>query len=197
MGGLPKGCIESNFFFKVNGPYFAVYILCCLFLCSVVLGENWTLGICYCSNPMPLILLHAHVAKSLQPCLTLCNLMDCSPQGSSVHGISQVRTLKWIFMPSSRWSSRPRNWTHISHVSCIGRRVLYHKRHLGSPLILLLLRNCCVLFGEAGTIHLWLFQLLLQSLCPSCVVMEASVLLNWWSASDLTKLSLNVWLPPK
>ena len=31
-----------------------------------------------------------------QLCRTLCNTMDCSPQGSSVHGISQVRILEWV-----------------------------------------------------------------------------------------------------
>ena len=31
-----------------------------------------------------------------QSCLTLCNTMDCSPPGSSVHGILQARTLKWV-----------------------------------------------------------------------------------------------------
>ena len=34
--------------------------------------------------------------------------------------------LKWVAMPSSRESSQPRDRTHISHVSCIGRQVLYH-----------------------------------------------------------------------
>ena len=37
------------------------------------------------------------VAKS---CPTLCDLMDCSPTGSSVHGIFQARTLEWVAMPS-------------------------------------------------------------------------------------------------
>ena len=41
-------------------------------------------------------------AKSLQTCLTLCNPMDCSPEGSSVHPISQARILEWVAMPSSR-----------------------------------------------------------------------------------------------
>ena len=40
-------------------------------------------------------------------CLTLCNFMDCSPSGSSVHGISQARVLEWAAMPSSGVSSRP------------------------------------------------------------------------------------------
>ena len=36
-------------------------------------------------------------------------------------------------MPSSRGSSQPRDQTHISCISCFGRQVLYHQRHLGSP----------------------------------------------------------------
>ena len=37
-----------------------------------------------------------------QSCLTLCDPMDCSPPGSSVHGILQARILEWVAMPSSR-----------------------------------------------------------------------------------------------
>ena len=64
--------------------------------------------------------------KSPQSCLTLCDPMDCSLAGSSVHGILQARLLKWIAMPSSRGSPWPRDWTSLSYISCIGRRVLYH-----------------------------------------------------------------------
>ena len=42
---------------------------------------------------------------------TLCKPVDCSPPGSSVHGILQTRILQWIAMPSSRESSWPRNLT--------------------------------------------------------------------------------------
>ena len=59
--------------------------------------------------------------------------MDCSPPGSSVHRILQARILEWVVTSSSRGSSRPRDWTCIFYVSCIGRQVLYHQRHLGSP----------------------------------------------------------------
>jgi len=38
----------------------------------------------------------AAAAKSLQSCLTLCNPMDCSLPGFSVHGILQARTLEWV-----------------------------------------------------------------------------------------------------
>ena len=40
-----------------------------------------------------------------QLCLTLCNPMDCSPPGSSVHGILQVRIVEWVAIPFSRGSS--------------------------------------------------------------------------------------------
>ena len=43
--------------------------------------------------------------------------MDCSPPGSSVHGILQARILEWVAMPSSRGSSLPRDWTQVSCTS--------------------------------------------------------------------------------
>ena len=46
-------------------------------------------------------------------CLTLCDPMDCSPPGSSVHGILQARILEWVAMPSPRESSRTRDQIHI------------------------------------------------------------------------------------
>ena len=46
-------------------------------------------------------------AKSLGSCLTLCDSIDCSLQGSSVRGILQVRLLEWAAMPSSRDLSDP------------------------------------------------------------------------------------------
>ena len=59
-----------------------------------------------------------------QSCLTLCNPMNCTLPGSSVHGISQERIL--VVISSSRGFSRPRNWTCVSCISYIGRRILYH-----------------------------------------------------------------------
>ena len=46
-------------------------------------------------------------------CLTLCDLMDCSPPGSSVHGILQARILEWVTISFSTGSSQPRDWTHV------------------------------------------------------------------------------------
>ena len=61
--------------------------------------------------------------KLLQSSLTVCNSMDCSLPGSSVHGIFQARTLGWVAISYPRGSSWLRDWTHNS---CIGRWVLYH-----------------------------------------------------------------------
>ena len=65
-------------------------------------------------------------AKFLQSRWPLCNPMDGSPPGSSVHGILQARILDWIATPFSRESSWPRDLTCVSYVSCIGKQVLYH-----------------------------------------------------------------------
>ena len=43
--------------------------------------------------------------------------MDCSPPGSSVHGILQAWMLEWVAMPSSRGSSQPRDQTQVSHIA--------------------------------------------------------------------------------
>ena len=50
-------------------------------------------------------------AKSLQLCLTLWDPMECSPPGSSVHGILQARILEWVAIPSFRELSPPRDQT--------------------------------------------------------------------------------------
>ena len=55
-----------------------------------------------------------------QSCPTLCDAMDCSLPGSSIHEILQARILEWVALPSSRGSSWPRDWTrprllHLLH----------------------------------------------------------------------------------
>ena len=51
--------------------------------------------------------------------------MDCSPSGSSVHGILQEKILEQVAISSSRGSSQPRDQTQV-YVSSIGRQILYH-----------------------------------------------------------------------
>ena len=50
--------------------------------------------------------------------------MDCSPPGSSVHGILQAKILEWVSAPFSRGSSRPRD---PNQVSCMGRQIPQHR----------------------------------------------------------------------
>ena len=47
-------------------------------------------------------------------CPTLCDSVDCSPPGSSVHGILQARILEWVATPFSMRSSQPRDHTWVS-----------------------------------------------------------------------------------
>ena len=89
-------------------------------------------------------------AKSLQSCLTLCDPMDCSPPGSSAHGILQARILEWVVTTFSRGSSWPRDLTGISYISCMGRWVLYHYHHLESP-------HPCMTVGKNISLTIWTF----------------------------------------
>ena len=61
----------------------------------------WSIDVCVC--------VCVCVCVRAQLCSTLCNHIDCSPPGSSVHGISQARILEWVDIPSSRGSSPPRD----------------------------------------------------------------------------------------
>ena len=70
---------------------------------GILLWETWVFSVC---------------AQSLS-CPTLCDLMDHSPPGSSVHGIFQARIWKWVAISSSRGSSLPRDQTLTSCISCI------------------------------------------------------------------------------
>ena len=84
-------------------------------LCSWV--YNTYRCVCVCARA------HVHAHTRAQSCPTLCNPVDCSPPGSSVHGISQARILEWTAISSSRRNSWPKDRTCVS---CIGRQILYH-----------------------------------------------------------------------
>ena len=81
-------------------------------------------------------------------CPTLCNPLDCSLPGSSVHGILQARILEWVAIPFSRGSSQPKNGTQVSQ-----RQILYPLRHQGRP------RSSCICLNpaddELGRLKVW------------------------------------------
>ena len=80
-----------------------------------------------------------------QSCPILCDIMDDSPPGFSVHGSLQARILEGVTMPSSRASSRPMDQTQAP---CIGRS-LSHWTTRETPLIdmfkrqILVIENLC------------------------------------------------------
>ena len=72
------------------------------------------------SSPIGIRAYAAAAAKSLQSCPTLCDPIDCSPAGSSLHGILQASVLEWVAISFSRGSSQPRDQTQVSRIA--GRR---------------------------------------------------------------------------
>ena len=94
FGNSPLG--PSSLFFCTYFPTDTKYVLHVSFLLL-----NLFLQMCVCT-------------KLLQSCLTLCDPTDCSPPGSSVHGILQARIVEWAAIPFCRGSSQPRDQTHVS-----------------------------------------------------------------------------------
>ena len=66
-----------------------------------------------------------------QLCPTLCDPMDCSLLGSSVHGIFQARVLEWVAISFSRGFSQPKDRTQVSRIVS---KTLYRLSHQGSPI---------------------------------------------------------------
>ena len=99
--------------------FFRRYKVCMLL--SVVAkrdGDVYVIGCAYSRVSDACVFSSVFVALS---CPTLCDPVDCSPPGSSVHGISQARRLEWVAISSTRRSSTTRNRTHIY---CAGRQIL-------------------------------------------------------------------------
>ena len=92
-------------------------------------GSRWVITPLWLSGSWRSFLYSQFFCKSVQSCPTLCDPVDNSPTVSSVHRILQTRIVEWVAMSSSRGSTRPRDGTHVSYVSCISRQVLYHWHH--------------------------------------------------------------------
>ena len=109
-------------------------------LCSTPVSVKWEKSLSHPQEKKPVHCLRNWAKAPLglksekvfiiQSCLTLCNPMDCSPPASSVHRILQARILKWVAVPSSSGSSRPRDQTWVP---CIAGRLFTSWSHKGSP----------------------------------------------------------------
>ena len=72
-------------------------------------GLDITLASCVC------VCVCVCVYSDAQSCPTFCEPMDCTPPGSSVHGILQARMLEWVAISFSRGSSLPRDLLYLLH----------------------------------------------------------------------------------
>ena len=115
---------EKHFYWNI------VALQCCV-------SFNWST---FCSLVFVLLLVsfsqfNANICAMLllQSCPTLCDPMDCSLPGSSVHGILQARLLMWVAISSSRGSSWPGDGTHVCLHLLHLRQILCTLNHLGSP----------------------------------------------------------------
>ena len=131
---------------------------------AVFLGNSYSCGINSHYNIysqynsiviLPSLLYGAGAQLSLAP----CDPLDCSLPGSSVHGILQARTLEQVAISYSRGSSRPRDRTLISCVSCIGRLILYHCTTWEAPLWNILLSYSQEIYHTAFPFHCTFFFL--------------------------------------
>ena len=131
------------------------------------------------------------MSEVAQSCLTLCDPVDCSPPGSSVHGILQARILEWVAISFSRGSSQPKDSTWVS---CIAGRCF----------ILWATREALLLCSEHSKNICWI-RVKLSSLfpttdfhiprCPVILKLLWSLILKEMGISDhLTCLLRNLYL---
>ena len=102
---------------QLSSSHAIVYISWCHFLhlspsLPPPLGHKSILYICV-SIPS----LQVKWSEVAQSCPTLCDPVDCSPPGSSIHGILQARILEWVAISFSRGSSWPRDQTQVSCIA--------------------------------------------------------------------------------
>ena len=102
---------------------------------------------------------HPQALQSLSRVRLFCVPRHCSLPCFPVRGILQARVLEWVAISFSRGSSQPRDQTHVS---CIGRRVLYHSSPQGGPFSYLPYCQSLITFTLTSLIHLELSCFLCQ-----------------------------------
>ena len=126
--------------------------------------------------------LYVEVAQS---CPTLCDPMDCSLPGSSVHGILRARILEWVAMPSSRESFQPRDWTWVS---CIEGRLFTIWATREAPLLVKALTN--PIMGPTPKICMVTYLPIPLSLSPSYFLVPGSSCPGWTGSERQLRLLL-------
>ena len=132
----------------------------------------------------------------IQSCPTLCDPMDCSLSGSSVHGILQARILERVSMPSSRGSSQPGDWTWVS---CITSKFFTIWATREAHTYIYKLRTLFVLLFSLSIVSnsLWphgLQHARLPCPSPSPGVSSNSCPLSWWCYPSVLSNQRMRWL---
>ena len=140
---------------------------------SIHVSENGKISFLFLKSPSNIPLYICIVCVRAQLCSILCDPMDCSWPGSSVHGIFQARILPQVAISFTRASSWPRDRSWVSCVSCIGRQMLFY---------------CATWEGCMYVLHLlypflclWTSRLLL---CLGCCIQRCSE--HWGACSFLS-----------
>ena len=132
---LKASCISWFIFpfshhFNLSQSYLLFWLYCLHSSLIKPLWLHWTTQILHNSlsisralTPSAKSLFITHACSVTESCPTLCDTMDVSPPGSSVHGLSQARILEWVAISSSSGSFPPRDPTCVSYT---GRQILHH-----------------------------------------------------------------------
>ena len=94
-----------------------------LFFCQLCFSRNLSNFLLICQaywhsylHPLIILMSAATAAKSLQSCLTLCELIDGSPPGSAIPGILQARVLEWVaiaFSSAWKWKKKVKSLSRV------------------------------------------------------------------------------------
>ena len=111
-------------------PFFIHFQICSLNFSFLSLSlQLYVYNKIYLTYTLLYSLLLCLCAQSLQLYLTLCNLMDCSPPGSSVHGIFLARILEWVVLLQWIFPTQGSNLSLLCLLYC--RQILYHLSYQG------------------------------------------------------------------
>jgi len=134
---------------------------------------------------------------------TLCDPMDYKPPGSSARGVIPARILEWVAISSSRGSSWPRDPTHTSCASCVGRQILYHWATWETPShtgqgedyfrgeVLVSLHHIRGIWFHHG---LLLMILLYFNLMYPWIILPMVFLHNYWYLKNYKRVRSDIWM---
>ena len=126
-----QGCSTFNYPSHLHTPVGIRGSRCCLPASPLLPYPSVCVCVCVCV-----------CVRVTQSCLTLCDPMDCSPAGSSVHAILQARIQKLVAISLSRGSFWPKDWTQVSCIA--GRFYTIQATREACPLCIYLLIFCII-----------------------------------------------------